>query len=302
MVLHDGQQVGNFDKSEERADPQKGNNGLLRAWFCLEYLDQLIGEPFFERLKLPRTQSLRRFIIALSVMGIRRSGQPIREGIDVGAERVDQEWPLTRTRHTPFYLDAATKCLTTEPVTEASSIAYDATAGEALATFAHTFNEDTELTGYYKLKLWVEAKGADDMDLFAAVQKLDLSGELVNFYYITRFRFGHAAHGWLRVSHRELDAAKSTPWQPYHPHTNEQRLAPGEIAPVEIEIWPSSTLFRAGEQMRVIVMGKDPFPPQNDPGVVIAIHPETRNAGQHIIHTGGQYDSHILVPVIPAKN
>ncbi len=52
--------------------------------------------------------------------------------------------------------------------------------------------------------------------------------------------------------------------------------------------------------MRVVVMGSDPFPPSQDPGVGIALHPETRNAGRHIIHTGGQYDSHILVPVIPA--
>jgi putative CocE/NonD family hydrolase len=226
----------------------------------------------------------------------------VREGIDVGAERVEQEWPLARTRHTPFYLDAANKSLSSGAVLKPSSIGYDATGGEPVATFAHTFEEDTELTGYFKLKLWVEAEGADDMDLFAAVQKIDAAGELVNFYYITRFKFGHAAHGWLRVSHRELDTVKSKPWQPYHPHTREQRLTPGEIVPVEIEIWPSSTLFHAGEQMRVIIMGKDPFPPQNDPGVVIALHPETRNAGKHIIHAGGQYDSHILVPVIPAKN
>ncbi len=225
----------------------------------------------------------------------------VREGIDVGEERVEQEWPLARTLYTPLHLDAATKSLSAEPVAASSSIAYDATGGEAVATFAHRFETDTELTGYFKLKLWVEAEGADDMDLFAAVQKLDAAGELVNFYYITRFKFGHAAHGWLRVSHRELDPAKSTPHQPFHPHTSEQRLGAGEIVPVEIEIWPSSTLFRAGEQMRVIVIGKDPFPPQNDPGVIIALHPETRNAGRHIIHTGGTYDSHILVPMIPAK-
>ena len=47
-------------------------------------------------------------------------------------------------------------------------------------------------------------------------------------------------------------------------------------------------------------MGKDPFPPQQDPGVIIALHPETRNSGRHIVHTGGHYDSHILLPVIPA--
>ena len=223
----------------------------------------------------------------------------VREAIDVGSERAEQEWPLARTQYTPFYLDAATASLSLKPVEAESAISYDATAAEPRAVFSHTFAKDTELTGYFKLKLWVEAEGADDMDLFAAVQKFDTAGELVNFYYITRFRFGHAAHGWLRVSHRELDQAKSKPYQPFHPHQREEMLKPGEIVPVEIEIWPSSTLFRAGERMRVVVMGKDPFPPSDAPGVGIAFHPVTRNAGKHIIHTGGQYDSHILLPVIP---
>lgn len=224
----------------------------------------------------------------------------VREGLDVGEERTEQEWPLARTRYTPLYLDAADASLSSTPVEHEAAVSYDATAPEPHAVFSHTFAEDTELTGHFKLKLWVEADGADDMDLFAAVQKFDAAGEIINFYYITRFRFGNAAHGWLRVSHRELDAARSTPYQPFHPHRREQLLAPGEIVPVEIEIWPSSTLFRAGETMRVVVMGKDPFPPTQEPGVGIALHPETRNAGRHIIHTGGRYDSHILLPVIPA--
>ena len=77
-------------------------------------------------------------------------------------------------------------------------------------------------------------------------------------------------------------------------------MKPGEIVPVEIEIWPSSTLFRAGDQMRLVVMGVDTFPPTDAPGTQITRHPETRNKGRHIIHAGGRYDSHLLVPVIPA--
>ena len=225
----------------------------------------------------------------------------VRERIDVGEERAEQEWPLARTRYTPLYLDASTGSLKRDPISQASAIAYDATSHEPQAIFSHRFTEDTELTGYFKLKLWVEADGADDMDLFAAVQKFDASDDLVNFYYVTRFRFGHVAHGWLRVSHRELDEARSKPHQPFHPHQREQLLKPGEIVPVEIEIWPSSTLFRAGEQMRVVVMGRDPFPPSDAPGVGITVHPHTRNAGKHVIHTGDRYDSHILIPVIPGS-
>lgn len=224
----------------------------------------------------------------------------VREGLDVGQERAEDDWPLARTRHTPFYLDASNGSLNPEPVAAAASVSYDATATEPRAVFSLTLTRDTELTGYFKLKLWVEASGCDDMDLFAAVQKFDVAGELVNFYYITRFRFGHAAHGWLRASRRELDVAESKPHQPVHLHLRDVPLTPGEIVPVEIEIWPSSTLFRAGEQIRVIVMGSDPFPASDAPGVAITRHPDTRNAGTHIIHTGSTFDSHILLPVIPA--
>ena len=40
-----------------------------------------------------------------------------------------------------------------------------------------TFRKDTELTGYMKLRMWVEAKDHDEMDLFVTVKKLSTTGE-----------------------------------------------------------------------------------------------------------------------------
>ena len=54
--------------------------------------------------------------------------------------------------------------------------------------------------------------------------------------------------------------------------------------------------WHAGEQIRVEIMGHyeriDWFEPFNY---------DTLNKGDHIIHTGGQYDSFLQVPVIPPK-
>ena len=61
-----------------------------------------------------------------------------------------------------------------------------------------------------------------------------------------QFDDGPVALGWLRASHRELDQDKSTPWQPVHTHSREQKVAPGEIVLLEIEIWPSGTSFATG--------------------------------------------------------
>jgi hypothetical protein len=73
-------------------------------------------------------------------------------------------------------------------------------------------------------------------------------------------------------------------------------LNPGEIVPVDIEIWPSSRIWHRGEQLRVEVMGHyeraDWFEP---------FKWHTQNKGKHVIGSGGKYDSYLLVPYIPPK-
>ena len=149
-----------------------------------------------------------------------------------------------------------------------------------------------------KLKLWVQADGSDDMDLFIAIQKIDRSNEVVTFPYFSCHDDGPVALGWLRVSHRELDSEKSTAYQPYHKHKKELKLKAAEIVPVEIEIWPSSTLFERGEKLRVVVQGSDIYTYPEEMNSIG--HKSTVNRGEHVIYTGGKYDSHLLVPVIPA--
>ncbi|MBO9519324.1 MAG: CocE/NonD family hydrolase [Porphyrobacter sp.] len=221
----------------------------------------------------------------------------IRESAQQRPQRSEGEWPLARTEYRALYLNAAAKGLQEQPVQTAASLNYDPCDPADEAVFDFRFDEDTELTGYSKLKLWVEAVGADDLDLFVALQKLDAEGKPVGFYFYAFYDNGPIALGWLRASHRELDAARSTPWQPVHSHLREQLLRPGEVVPVEIEIWPSSTLFRAGESLRVVVKGMDIYRDAL-PNLPFARHEDLRNKGQHLIHAGGSYDSHLLVPVV----
>ena len=152
-----------------------------------------------------------------------------------------------------------------------------------------------------KLRLWVEAigEGADDMDLFIAVQKFDRHGKYVPFAAFSALEDGPVALGWLRVSHRELDTRRSTPHQPWLLHQRQLKLKKGVPVPVEIEIWPSGTRYAKGEMLRVVVQGSDIY--QYARWMVLARHPKTINAGAHVIHTGGKYDSHLLIPVIPPR-
>jgi predicted acyl esterase len=222
----------------------------------------------------------------------------VRERANVGEMRAEKEWPLARTQYRKLYLDARDGTLGASPVAAAGEARYDPTSEDGRAVFEHRFEKDTELTGHMKLHLLIEAIGAEDMDLFVAIQKVDRKGAYVPFVFYALMEDGPVALGWLRASHRELDPVRSTPQQPFHTHLREQLLEPGQRVAVDIEIWPSSTLFRAGERLRVVIQGQD-IQREGLPNAPFALHEDTRNRGTHIIHTGAMSDSHLLVPVIP---
>ena len=81
-----------------------------------------------------------------------------------------------------------------------------------------------------------------------------------------------------------------------HTHTEEQPLAPGEIVPVDIELLPSATLFRAGDVLRFGVRGRWLFTRNPLTGQFAADYqrgPRTRC----VLHTGGDHDSRLRVPL-----
>jgi uncharacterized protein len=211
--------------------------------------------------------------------------------------RYENEWPIARTQYEKLYLDAANGALNFDEGRQQGKVSYDSANGRA--EFDVTFGEDTELSGHMKLRLWVSAEDADEMDLIVGVKKLNKTGQEVHFYgtAMSAYVKGMVARGWLRVSQRELDEEKSTPWQPFLKHQGEKRLRPGEIVPVEIEILPSSTLFRKGERLRLVIQGKDLIegPPWGWLG-----YRQLANKGMHSIYAGGEYDSYLLIPVVPA--
>jgi len=255
----------------------------------------------------------------------------IREKFYVGDLRTENEWPIARTQYTKYFLNAADASLTKTPPKDGSAVRYNVDryydksqndgnlspffldAIEAVsdklvkekpskpqnAKFEVEFPERTELTGHMKLRLWVQADGSDDLDLFVALEKIDQAGYLVPLAYFGNHDDGPIALGWLRASHRELDEEKSTPYQPVHKHARELKLNPGEIVPVDVEIWPTSILFEKGEKLRVVVQGSDVYYYPSE-GHTCG-HLDTVNKGEHVIHTGGDYDSHLLAAVIPPR-
>jgi putative CocE/NonD family hydrolase len=213
-----------------------------------------------------------------------------------GRERYFDDFPIPETDYRPLYLVAGNSSLNDRPAAGQAQRRYAAQETESevdSTTWEYTFDDAVDLIGHMKLKLWVSAEEADDLDLHVAIKKFDKHGNEVYFPDFQHIENGLAASGWLRVSHRELDEEKSTPWQPWLKHERLLKLAPDEIVPCEVEILASATGFRAGDKLQLVVQGYD----------IISVfnrfkHEETVNAGYHVIHTGGDYDSHLLVPAV----
>lgn len=287
----------------------RGNiEGYARAGSEQKYLQVHVGDhvtPFYSlEGRLTQLRFLEQFLKGVDT-GITREPPiklAIRRGDDRYTWRYENEWPIARTRWTEFSLDAAQGALSTdEPAAEATA-SYEAEPDAERAKVAFStapFEAETEITGPIKLRLWVSSTG-DDADLFAIIRKLDSDGREVTFPGVepgggTRVA---AAYGWLRVSHRKLDPELSTPVRPYHTHDELQKLEPDEVVPVEVEILPTSVVFEPGERLVLEVGAKDDAHAASfthtDPGDRI-------QTGTVSIHTGGAFDSHLLLPIIPPR-
>jgi putative CocE/NonD family hydrolase len=246
----------------------------------------------------------------------------IRHGRDRIELRHAHEWPLKRTQWTKFYFDLAKAAdgkeprvgaLVRERPARAASCSYPSfnlgsmgstsaassqvmgggiKPGMGVALETPPLAEDTEITGPLAATFYVSSE-AEDMDLFLTLRNFDADGNEV----LETGQQGTpvpVAKGWLRASHRELDPALSLPYRPYHKHTRRQFLKAGEIVRVDVEIWPTSMVFKKGHRIRLDVQPRDGVGSQS----YLHYHADY-NTGMNTIYAGGDYESYLLLPVIP---
>jgi predicted acyl esterase len=124
-------------------------------------------------------------------------------------------WPLPGMRPERWYLDAATGSMSPGPSTAAAESSSPG-LGDGLTFMSAPFEEETEFTGPIGVRLWVSSS-TTDMDIFAAARLIDPQGRDVTF-------MGNSdpnvplGLGYLRVSQRAADPARSTEYTAFHPH------------------------------------------------------------------------------------
>ena len=168
--------------------------------------------------------------------------------------RHENEWPLKRTKWTPFYLDPDKQQLSRDPVNTSKTITYDA-MGEGVTFSTPPLQRETEITGPSALKLFISSS-TRDADLFVVLRVFDPQGREVVFQGALD-PHTPVGQGWLRASHRKLDAELSRAYRPWHAHDEKQPLTPGAAVELDIEIWPTCIVVPAGYRIALSIRGRD---------------------------------------------
>lgn len=234
------------------------------------------------------------------------------------AWRYAPSWPLPDTQAQPWYLDAASGTLSpTLAAAPPSQRSYPG-LGEGLTFTSAPFETEAEFTGPIDVRLWVSSS-TTDMDVFAAVRLIDPKGRDVTF-------MGNSdpnvplGLGYLRVSRRATDPARSTAFSAFHPHQASEPMTPGRLYPVDVEFSePTSIVIPKGYRLALTIQGKDfgygpgantirakdyDLPNSSNSGLFFAAHPNRDPAiygGTDEIATGGEHASYLLLPRIPVQ-
>ncbi len=107
--------------------------------------------------------------------------------------------------------------------------------------------------------------------------------------------------GWQVISLRQLTTSKSRYLdgkliQPYHPYTeaSKQKLAEGQVAPVDVEVFPTAAKIQIGHRLRIAIQSFDV--PHLLPNLTLAAD----SFGTTTVHNSTQYPSELTLPVLSA--
>lgn len=222
------------------------------------------------------------------------------------ARRTSTSWPLAGTRWERWHLEAPGRLRPEAdgPPADAGHVRFE--AASAGTTFvSDPLTAPLTLVGPVAARLSAGSSGTD-ADLFCTLRAFDPGGREVDFRGAND---PHAplSQGWLRLSHRKVDPARSTPWRPWHPHTDRSPLRPGTCYEADVELWPTCVSLPAGSRLALTVAGSDFERPGavgrfKGSGPFLHDDPDDRRETGSVtvdVFTGQRTPSSVLLPVVP---
>jgi putative CocE/NonD family hydrolase len=138
----------------------------------------------------------------------------------------------------------------------------------------------------------LELTGPMAMHLYASIDQEDTNWQ-VKMFDVDEYGVRRAMllEDWLKASHRAVDESKSEPWWPWHPHTKNEPITPGQVYEYRIGLAPKSHVFKAGHRIEVQIASMDDVPG--------GLHICSSKTTLHKVYHNPEYASYLLLPVIP---
>jgi len=217
--------------------------------------------------------------------------------------RSADDWPLPEAVDTPFYLGAGATLSTTAPQEQqaADQYVYDPleptpTVGGSIVSWVYPpgsvdvsavqqrsdvltyttepLEHDVDVVGKLRAVLYASSS-AVDTDFAVRLTDVAPDGRAVQLQ-----------NGLLRARYRDLDRGA-------------ELLVPGEIYPLEIDMWVTANRFRAGHRIRIDISSAD-FP-RFDRNTNLGGAPGDPITATQTIYRDVSHPSHVVLPVCPAN-
>ena len=234
--------------------------------------------------------------------------------------RAEKEWPLDRTQYTSFYLQPG-RTGAALSLNDGGLSLRAPTAGESYFEFEYpnrdwmnwrgggvatrvngmlhptggimTFTsapleEDLEVTGPIRFLLYASSSERDADFYLRVVDEAPDAEQLKGYPPKARM----LTWGWLKASHRSTDPTRSKSYRPWRDHENPEPIEPGKIYLYEIEVMPTSNLFRRGHRIRIDFSNGDSW-------MFDSAHHYGLKYGKDRIYHDREHPSHLVLPVIP---
>ena len=229
--------------------------------------------------------------------------------------RQESEWPIARTQYTRWCLTPDKGLSTTSPaIDQNQKLSYEALGNmenQQLVQFSSPpMEKEVEITGHIVAHLNVSATPyvggtvPRDIDLFLTLRHISAEGKEV-FYTGTAGDPVPLCKGWLRVSMRKVNTEhyKHRDYLPYRDYfsTDVLPVLPGEVYPVDVEIWPTNVILEPGARLIFEVSSGD----TQGSGIFTHGGAEDRSTdklkGRNNIHFGPRFQNYVTLPIIPSQ-
>lgn len=143
----------------------------------------------------------------------------------------------------------------------------------------------------------LEVIGPTSIHFYAAIDQDDTNW-IVSLYDVAPYGAEiRLARGYLKASHRAVDPDKSSPGEPYHPHTRSDPVVAGEINQYDIALGVVTHVFRTGHCIKLRIESMES---PRDPEMQIHYHPHlcSSKITLHKIYRNREHQSHILLPIV----